>query len=216
MSFAADRALQALKGILATPTAAQRSDVGLRLVDATFAPPPVIVIPRIQKNADPLEDFETRRNILQTIIPPGGATAVISVAVPRRDLEDPYQGGGPGPFGGGRRSAGFILHNVKEELNEKHQIYQTFNGYILYSMGKAPSIYTFSGYLPNTGGSGSKQFLSFYSGYMRASAAVSAGAPSSVSYLSSSASGYVLSVRVGHDASTPGASTFSFSMLLAS
>lgn len=214
MSFAADRALQALSGVLLTPTAAERTSLAARATDATTVPPSPIVVPVLSDARDALEELETRRSALQTILPSEGTSAVVSVAAPRRELGEAFQGGGPGPFGGGRRSAGFVLTAVRENLNEKYQIYQTFAGYILYSMGRAPSIYTFSGYLLNTKTADAKQFVSFYNQHMRASATVASGVPASVSYMNSVAKGYVIGVRVGHKGESPGASEFSFDMLL--
>lgn len=214
MSFVADRALQGLTGLLATPRAGERGSIADGTKDSTTLPPSIIVLPPLIDARDALENHETRRSALQTILPPGGAAAVISAAAPRRELGGAFQGGGPGPFGGGHRNAGFVLKTVRESLNEKHQIYQTFNGYILYSMGRAPSMYTFSGYLLRTSVADANKFLAFYNSSMRASAAVASGVPASVSYLGSVAAGYVVAVRVSHDGESPGASQFSFDMLI--
>lgn len=215
MAFSIDRALLGLQNTLTTPKVGERSNIGGGLIDASSTPPAPITIRQLESVKDPLEDVETRRNLLQTILPPDGTPAVLSVATPRRELGDTYQPGGPGPFGGGHRNAGFVLTAIRENLQEKYQIYQTFDGYILYTMGRAPSIYTFSGYILKNKGSGTSQFLAFYNNSLRASAATDSGRAASISYLGSVAKGYVLSVRVGHTAERPGAAEFAFDMLLA-
>ena len=217
MSFADDRALQALQGVLLTPSLAERQAVGTGLVDASSQAVPTIIIPDLEDVRDPLEDVDTRRTELQTYIPEGGTPSVISVATPSRELNGVAggQGGGPGPFGGGRRNAAFILTAVTENLKEKYQIYQTFRGYILYSMGRAPSVYTFSGYVTNSQGrQGSIALLRFYERYLKASSAVVTGVPSSVSYLQTTTRGYVLGIRVQHQGASPSASQFSFDLLI--
>lgn len=215
MTFADDRALRALQGYLLTPSAGERGDVASRTVDATLTAPSSIVIPSIQSNRDDMEDYLTRREELQTLLPPEGAPSVITVADGERALGGTYQGGGPGPYGGGRRNAGFVLTSVRESFQEKHQVYQTFDGYIFYAFGRAPSVYNFSGYIMNTKGTqGSIQFLRFYENHLRAERAARAGVPASVSYLQTTAMGFVIGVRIGHQADRPGTAEFSFDMIL--
>lgn len=214
MSFADDRALQALQGITATPTLQERLLVASGIVTGTTVAPAPITLTPIQDVRDPLERLDTRKLLLQAI-PTEGATAVLSVSAPRVVLGSTTQEGGPGPWGGGKRNANFILTSVQENLQEKHQVYQTFDGYILYAMGRAPSVYRFSGYLLNTKDkAGSVSFLSFYEKYLKASAAIAQGTPAAVSFLRATVMGYVLGVHVGHRAESPGSSEFSFDMLL--
>lgn len=109
----------------------------------------------------------------------------------------------------------FLLEGVSEAHTERSQIVETFGDFYVFFFGERPPIYTYTGTFINTAlANWTQDFMLYYDKFLRGTKSVENNARIVMTYGGRSVEGFILNVSTQTSSNIPGATSFSFQVLI--